>query len=103
MLQRVPDAWLFEPWRMPTTVQPHCGVRVGQDWPLPLVDLDEALRQAKARLHERRRDPAVRQAAADVVQRHGSRRGMPGARDARGREPATTRRRPPPPQQASLF
>jgi deoxyribodipyrimidine photo-lyase len=103
VLQRVPDAWLFEPWRMPTTVQQHCGVRVGQDWPLPLVDLDEALRQAKARLHERRRDPAVRQAAADVVQRHGSRRGMPGARDARGREPATTRRRPPPPQQASLF
>jgi deoxyribodipyrimidine photo-lyase len=103
VLQRVPDAWLFEPWRMPTTVQQHCGVRVGQDWPLPLVDLGEALRRAKARLHERRRDPAVRQAAADVVQRHGSRRGMPGARDARGREPATTRRRPPPPQQASLF
>jgi len=39
VLQRVPDAWLFEPWRMPTTVQQHCGVRVGQDWPLPLVDL----------------------------------------------------------------
>jgi deoxyribodipyrimidine photo-lyase len=103
VLQRVPDAWLFEPWRMPPGVQQHCGVRLGPDWPLPLVDLEDALRQAKARLYARRHDPAVRQAAADVVQRHGSRRGMPGGRDASGREPAPPRRRPPPAQQASLF
>jgi deoxyribodipyrimidine photo-lyase len=32
-LARVPDAWLFEPWRMPPDIQARCGVRVGVDIP----------------------------------------------------------------------
>lgn len=45
-LRRVPDAWLLQPWRMPLDVQARCGVRVGKDIPVPLVDLDAATRQA---------------------------------------------------------
>jgi hypothetical protein len=41
----------FEPWRMPPDVQARCGVRVGDDIALPLVDLDQATRAAKARVH----------------------------------------------------
>ena len=45
-----------------------------------------------------RRDPQVRAAKAEVVQRHGSRRGMPGAsRDAQGEERTTQRRQATPP------
>ena len=72
-LKRVPDAWLFEPWRMPESVQARCGVRVGLDWPLPVVDLERATREAKARLHQRRALPEVKAAEADIVRRHGSR------------------------------
>ena len=72
-LRRVPDAWLFEPWRMPDAVQARCGVRVGLDWPLPAVDLELATRGAKARLHQRRALPEVKAAEADIVRRHGSR------------------------------
>ncbi|MFD0666724.1 deoxyribodipyrimidine photo-lyase/cryptochrome family protein [Ramlibacter sp. MAHUQ-53] len=86
-MRRVPDTWLFEPWRMPPDVQARCGVRVGVDIPQPLVDLEPALRDAKARLHAVRRQPEVREAKAAVVERHGSRRGMPGA-TARPRGPA---------------
>ena len=73
-MRRVPDSWLLEPWHMPHSVQQQCGVRVGIDIAQPLVDLAQATRQAKARLHARRAEPAVKAAQADVVQRHASRR-----------------------------
>lgn len=85
-LRRVPDAWLFEPWRMPPDLQRRCGVRIGVDWPQPVVDLDVALRAAKARLHARRQQPQLRAEATTLALRHGSRRGMPGAA---ARDPGT--------------
>ncbi len=76
-LRRVPDTWLFEPWRMPPDVQQRCGVRVGHDaeadLPYPLVELEDALRNARARVHAVRALPEVQAAAAAIVTRHGSR------------------------------
>ena len=77
-LRQVPDSWLLEPWRMPANVQTHVGLQVGQDIPVPPVALETALRQAKDRLHQRRRQDEVQQLNHQVVVRHGSRRGMPG-------------------------
>jgi deoxyribodipyrimidine photo-lyase len=103
-LRRVPDSWLFEPWRMSADVQERCGVRVGQDIAVPPVELAHALRESKTRMHALRRQPAVRAAKAAVVERHGSRRGMPGSsRDGRGEErPAPRRPSTTPPNQMSL-
>ena len=98
-LRRVPDAWIFEPWRMPEDVQARCGVRVGVDIPVPLVDLADATRAAKARLYERRARTEVRAAKAEVVQRHGSRQ-RTAAR--RGR-PMAAANDPAPRQQAFDF
>ncbi len=72
-MQRVPDAWLFEPWLMPADVQLRCGVRIGQDLPLPRVDLAAATREAKARIHGLRKEDGVRSANAHVIERHASR------------------------------
>ncbi len=72
-MQRVPDAWLFEPWRMPHDVQARCGVWVGADIPMPLVDLDRATRVAKERVYALRTDPAVVAVQDSIVKRHGSR------------------------------
>lgn len=72
-MRRVPDAWLLEPWRMPPGVQARCGVRVGHDIAQPLVDLDQATRAAKARVHGLRAQAPVRAAKAAIVQKHGSR------------------------------
>jgi deoxyribodipyrimidine photo-lyase len=77
-MRRVPDAWLFEPWRMPPEVQRQCGLRVGPgddaDIPEPLVDLAAATRHAKAALHARRADPDVKAAKKAVIDKHASRR-----------------------------
>jgi deoxyribodipyrimidine photo-lyase len=109
-MRRVPDVWLFEPWRMPADLQARCGLRVGSDAdadiPVPLVDLDQALRDAKARLHARRAEPAVREAKRAIVQRHGSRARQEGTHAEtppgaarRGRRPRPI---PPPEEQMSL-
>jgi deoxyribodipyrimidine photo-lyase len=97
-LRRVPDSWLFEPWRMGDEVATRFGLRLGQDIAVPPVELADALRDSKARMHALRREPSVRAAKAAVVERHGSRRGMPGSsRDARGEERTAPRRQPKPP------
>lgn len=74
-MRAVPDAWLFEPWRMPAETQARCGVVVGRDLPMPVVDLDTALRGAKARVHALRARPEVQVGEAAVVERHASRAG----------------------------
>ena len=73
-MRRVPQAWLFEPWLMPEELQRRCGVRVGEDIPMPVVDLAAATREAKHRLYSLRARPEVRAEAQQVVARHGSRR-----------------------------
>lgn len=76
-MRRVPQEWLFEPWRMPADVQARCGARVGHDphadIPLPLVDLAEATREAKSRLHRLRAQPEVKAAKAGILDKHSSR------------------------------
>ncbi len=48
----VPDDYLAEPWTMPAEVQGACGVRIGRDYPRPLVDHAEARLEALARYRE---------------------------------------------------
>jgi deoxyribodipyrimidine photo-lyase len=74
-LRKVPDAWLFEPWRMPPDLQAHYGLQPG-DIAQPLVDLDVATRQAKARLFALKALPEVRAAKSAIVEKHGSRKRM---------------------------
>jgi deoxyribodipyrimidine photo-lyase len=73
-MRDVPGSWLFEPWRMPAVVQKNCGVFVGQDIPVPIVDLDNATREAKAKLFALRAKKSVKAGKADIVERHGSRK-----------------------------
>jgi len=73
-MRRVPDMWLFEPWRMPPNIQQACGVKVGQDIALPVCDLEIATRQAKQVVFGLRADPAVKAAKKAIVQKHGSRK-----------------------------
>jgi deoxyribodipyrimidine photo-lyase len=49
-------------------------VSVGIDIPFPLVDLGDATRLSKQRLHARRKTPEVKAAKGAVVEKHASRR-----------------------------
>ena len=45
-LRRVQGKWLHSPWEMPEEVQREVGVRIGRDYPAPIVDHAEARQRA---------------------------------------------------------
>lgn len=72
-MRKVPDSWLFEPWKMPPLMQQQLGFTPGQELPQPPVELEQATRIAKQRLFAVRGQPEVRSAKAAVIEKHGSR------------------------------
>jgi deoxyribodipyrimidine photo-lyase len=73
-LRHVPDSWLFEPWRMahhsPATTDTPTSQLIAQ----PIVNLQEATREAKQRLHARRKNTDVQAAKKAVIEKHASRK-----------------------------
>jgi deoxyribodipyrimidine photo-lyase len=79
-LAALPDSWLHEPWAAPAALLSDRGLRLGETYPLPLVDPVLAAREARERIHALRRTPDHRALAGEVQQKHGSRRsGLPPA------------------------
>jgi deoxyribodipyrimidine photo-lyase len=48
-LRGIPDEFVHRPWTMPPAVQQRCGLRLGHDYPLPIVDHAVARARAIAR------------------------------------------------------
>jgi deoxyribodipyrimidine photo-lyase len=92
-MRRVPDTWLFEPWRMPLTLQQHLNLKVGKgdefDIPEPVVNLQTSTREAKAKLHGLRAQPQVKAGKAAIVEKHGSRANL--SSNLRAQKPASKR------------
>jgi deoxyribodipyrimidine photo-lyase len=78
-LAGVPEAYLHQPWTMPTGVQQAAGCHLGRHYPLPIVDHAAAVREAKRRLAEARGGADARAQAREVARRHGSRKDRRGA------------------------
>jgi deoxyribodipyrimidine photo-lyase len=47
-LARLPDKYVHQPWAAPAAILAHAGVRIGQDYPPPLVDLKTSREAALA-------------------------------------------------------
>ena len=48
-LARVPDSFIHAPWRMSPSEQAACAVRIGHEFPAPLVDHAQATRKTLQR------------------------------------------------------
>lgn len=73
-LATVPLDYLHAPHEMPALVADMVGLRVGRDYPAPIVEHASAYAEAKARMFAARDTPQARAAAERVYDRHGSRR-----------------------------
>lgn len=73
-LSAVDDTWIHTPWKMPHAQQLRCGVRIGKDYPAPLVDHEAAARLARQRIGQARRGGDARAQSRRIQQQHGSRR-----------------------------
>jgi deoxyribodipyrimidine photo-lyase len=88
-LAALPPEWLTRLRDLPANLQRQYGVRLGRDYPRPVVEHETAVAAARERMHALRRTPAARAAAEEVQQRHGSRRsGLPQMTRAASRRAA---------------
>jgi deoxyribodipyrimidine photo-lyase len=73
-LEDVPDDWIHSPWEMPPMIQAMVGVKIGTDYPTPIVDHKAASKYARDQIYALRKDPMVKAAAERVYRKHGSRK-----------------------------
>ncbi len=73
-LALAPADYLHAPHEMPPLVAAMSGLRLGRDYPLPIVEHVAAYRAAKERLFAVRATAGARREARGVYERHGSRR-----------------------------
>ena len=73
-LEGVPLAHLHTPWRMTAHEQAAAGCVLGTHYPLPIVDHEQAAREARERVWGVRQQPGFRERATAIQARHGSRR-----------------------------
>jgi deoxyribodipyrimidine photo-lyase len=73
-MQRVPNSWLLEPWKMPHSLQVQHNVYAGKDLSVPIVELEASTRVAKQKLYALRAQDHVRATKREVVHKHGSRK-----------------------------
>lgn len=86
-LKNVPTTWIFQPWLMPPSLQLQYGCIIERDYPAPLVNIEQALREARSKISSARSAKDYRQETASIIKKHASRKGMlGGVRDANGNE-----------------
>ena len=73
-LAALPSGDLYRPWATPAMVQLMHGLRIGGDYPLPLVSPESAHGQARDTLHAVKRQAQHSGESARVWKQHGSRR-----------------------------
>ncbi|MGC6425202.1 MAG: FAD-binding domain-containing protein [Lentimonas sp.] len=80
-LRDVSDDYIHDPWKMPDLIQRDSNCQLGKDYPFPIVDHKEAVREARARFSMLRGRDEYWAAAREVLERHGSRK----SRESRNR------------------
>lgn len=92
-LKNVPDSWIFEPYLMPKNLQKQYGCELEKHYPAPILDIAVAMREARAKITQARKQTGAFDETQAVIKKHASRKGMLGSvRDAKGQELVTKNR-----------
>ena len=73
-LAALPATRIHAPFQMSLTEQQRHGVILDRDYPRPIVDHEQAAREARARLTAWRRRPGMYEQSREVMDKHGSRK-----------------------------
>ena len=79
-LAACPKEYIHEPWTIPPLLQNECGIALGQDYPMPVVDHQVAIAHARERIAVVRKQLDFKRQAGQVYQKLGSRRPPPSRR-----------------------
>jgi len=73
-LARVDSSSIHTPWLMSESEKRRFGLRIGEHYPAPLVDHQEAAREARKRIQGARGGTSARAQSREIYDRHGSRK-----------------------------
>ena len=73
-LANVPNNHIHEPWKMTNMEQIFCGLTIGEDYPLPIVELQESARIARDKIWGHKKHPAVQKDKKRLLNTHVNRR-----------------------------
>ena len=73
-LQNTPIKYIHVPWKMSVMEQVFCGVIIGKDYPIPVIDLQESSRIARKKVWGHRKHPLVQKENKRILKRHVLRR-----------------------------
>ena len=90
-LAAVPEVYIHEPGRMTAEAEQAFGCEIGRDYPRPVVDHKEAVRQAREKFSEITKRPEHRAETQSVLRMHGSRK-RSGDQASEARRTKQTRR-----------
>jgi deoxyribodipyrimidine photo-lyase len=69
-LTNVPVTYIHEPWKMTLMEQAFCDVIIGEDYPLPIVDLQESARIARDKIWGHKKHPTVQKEKKRLLNTH---------------------------------
>lgn len=69
-LANVPISHIHEPWKMTAMEQTFCNLIIGDDYPAPIVDLQESARIARDKIWGHKKHPAVRKEKKRLLNTH---------------------------------
>lgn len=73
-LRQLPNEMIHTPWLMDSDQLHRCGVTLGENYPMPIIEPEQAARAAKARYTEWRQRTETRELSKAVLDKHGSRK-----------------------------
>ncbi|MDG1269972.1 MAG: FAD-binding domain-containing protein, partial [Ulvibacter sp.] len=69
-LANVPLAFIHEPWKMSSMEQTFCNVYIGEQYPFPIVDLQQSAALARDKIWGHKKHPAVQKEKKKILQTH---------------------------------
>lgn len=74
VLQHVPDSFIHEPWNMNEEEQQQAGIKLGIDYPLPIVDAPTAANFARVNLWKTKKSTSVQNENKVILKKHTKRK-----------------------------
>lgn len=72
-LRSVPNSFIHQPWLMNLRQQQDCGMMIDRDYPAPVVNFEQAIREARSHLKGLTKSAEFRDQARGIGHKHGSR------------------------------
>ena len=69
-LANVPVAFIHEPWKMSSMDQTFCNVFIGEQYPFPIVDLQQSAAKARDKIWGHKKHPAVQKEKKRLIHTH---------------------------------